>query len=628
MATDQRRCDPMKYAPPFQRTNGFMPVLLVFAVLLFLPFVVTETYARHTLILVFVFAVLASNWDLSLGYGGIVNFAHLGFFAIGLYTYAILAKVVGIDPWLALLITPVLAMTFAILLAIPILRLEGIYVILVTIAATQLLQQIVVSQSTYTGGTSGMVLLPRLVIGDYKLSADNRLGYYYLALGLLFASTFFLYKLERSSIGRAVKALRDNKYYAISRGVSEARTRLITLSLSAIFPALAGGFYGAYLRVASPDVFGLGFLTITLSVLLLGGIATIWGSLIAAFVVVGLSQLLADYGAWRNIAIAVVIIGVVVVYPGGLYAALQELWSGFDRIKTNLIATYRRKFGAAERARAMGTTDQLIETSHGKISVCDTHSGDQAIIFIHGNSSCKEVFQHQFQSLRDQYRLVSFDLPGHGVSPNGDPEHDYNVAAYAQIVRDIVDRLKLGNPIVFGWSLGGYIGLEYAAAGNPIKCLSICGTSPVRTYPDDMPKGYIPTPHMELASKRFHSPHEKAQFAQHTIGKPRRAAPSMWQAVWRTDGMAREQTFAKLKTTDWQRQMSVIQGTHIPFAMINGPKDPFINHTYCARAEFGTEISPEPQLIKDAGHAPFLEKPEAFNAELRAFIDKVGSFDL
>jgi len=66
----------MKYAPPFQRTNGFLPVLIVFVILLLAPFVVTETYSRHTLIIVFIYAVLASNWDLSLGYGGIVNFAH------------------------------------------------------------------------------------------------------------------------------------------------------------------------------------------------------------------------------------------------------------------------------------------------------------------------------------------------------------------------------------------------------------------------------------------------------------------------------------------------------------------------------------------------------------------------
>ena len=336
--------------------------------------------------------------------------------------------------------------------------------------------------------------------------------------------------------------------------------------------------------------------------------------------VVGLSQVLADYGAWRNIAIAGVIIAVVVVYPGGLYAALQELWSGFDRAKTNLTAAYRRKSSAPVRARAMGTADQLIETSHGAVSVCDTHSGEQTILFIHGNSSCKEVFRHQFEALRAHYRCVAFDLPGHGVSPNADPDRDYNLAAYAQIVAELVQRLKLGRPIVFGWSLGGYVALEYAAAGHPIAALAICGTSPVRTFPDDMPKGYIPSPHMELAGKRFHSRHEKGQYATHTIGLPKEAEPILWQAVWRTDGQAREQAFAKLKTTDWQRQIAVIQGGTIPFVMINGPKDPFINHSYCARPEFGTAFSPVPILIDGAGHAPFLEDAEPFTQAFLRFI--------
>ncbi|OIQ39824.1 MAG: hypothetical protein BM560_15090 [Roseobacter sp. MedPE-SWde] len=444
---------------PFEKTNNvvLLAVIMTFAgatinenaILLVLPLLVTETYARHILILIFVFGILAFNWDISLGLGGIFNFAHLGFLAIGLYTYAILSKVLGLDPWLAMLAAPIPAVIFAALLAIPILRLEEVYVILVTIAATQLLSQVVVSQSDYTGGASGMVLLPRLEIGGYKLSKDNRMGYYYVALALLTASTVFLYKLERSAIGRAIKAMRDNKYCAISRGASEARMRLTTLVLSAIFPALVGAYYGAYLRVASPDVFGLGFLTLTLSVLLLGGAATIWGSLIAAFVVVGLNQTMADLGAWRNIVIALTIILVVAVYPGGLFAMLQEIWNLADRVKTSAIARYRRRFDAKRRARVMQTSDSLIETRHGLVSVCDTNGDGQAIIFVHGNSSCKEVFHHQFTAYRGQFRCVAFDLPGHGVSPNADPDTSYNITAYAEVVADLVERLRLERLINF-----------------------------------------------------------------------------------------------------------------------------------------------------------------------------------
>ncbi|MEM6986287.1 MAG: branched-chain amino acid ABC transporter permease, partial [Pseudomonadota bacterium] len=366
----------MKYDPPFQHTSGLWPVLVVFACLALAPLVLTETYTRHVLILVFVFAVIATNWDVSLGLGGIFNFAHLAFFAIGLYSYAILAKVVGVDPWVSMAIAPVFAVAFAACLAVPILRLDGVYVILVTIAAAQLLLQVVVSQSSVTGGTGGMVLLPHLKLAGERLSSNNRLGFYYLGLALLVVSTWFVYTLERSSVGRAMKAMRDNKYFAIARGVSEARMRLVTLCLSAIFPALAGGFYGAYLRVASPDVFGLSFLTLSLSILLLGGVATLWGPIIAAFVVVGLSQALADFGAWRDIVIAVAIIGVIAVYPGGLFAVLQELRHQLERAHTAWCARWARRSTASDRARLMGVPDRLMQTRHGAISVCDTGRGD------------------------------------------------------------------------------------------------------------------------------------------------------------------------------------------------------------------------------------------------------------
>lgn len=611
----------MKYAPPFHLTSGLVPVLAAAAILLVLPLMFTDTYVRHVLILVFLYAVIASNWDLSLGYGGIFNFAHMAFFAIGLYSYGITAKILGIDPWISILIAPLLALAFAALLAIPILRLEGIYVILVTIAAAQLLLRIVVSQSDYTGGTSGMVLLPRLTFGDYRLTSDGRIGYYYIALLLLAASTLFLYKLERSALGRAIKALRDNKYYAISRGVSEGRIRLMTLSASALFPGLAGAFYGSYVRVASPDVFGLGFLTITLSILLVGGVSTIWGSLIAAFAVTLLAEILSDYGAWREIIIAALIIGVVVVYPGGLFAAVQEFRSFADRVKTASLTAYRRRSERTRRERDLGASERMITTPHGRVSVSDTLKGEQTILFIHGNSACKEVFSNQFAAFSDRYRLVAFDLPGHGVSPNAGSETDYSLEVYAHIAADIVQQLDLGTPVVFGWSLGGYVALEYAAQGHPLSALAICGTSPIGIFPDDMPRGYIASPHMELAGKRFLSPHEKRVYARKTVDTDKPEVKPVHQTVWRTDGRARQQVFSRLKTVNWPQQIAVLNNQNIPFAMINGPEDPFINHEYCREFHYGNIWTGKPKDIIGGGHAPFFVEPDRFNQAFEDFLD-------
>ncbi|MBZ0164289.1 MAG: alpha/beta fold hydrolase [Notoacmeibacter sp.] len=617
----------MKYAPPFHHSNGLFPVLVALAVLLVLPLVFTDTYVRHILILVFVYAILASSWDLSLGYGGVFNFAHIAFFAIGLYAYGIGAKIVGIDPWIMILLAPAVAVAFAALLAMPILRLEGIYVILVTIAAAQLVLKIVVSQSDFTGGTSGMVMLPRLTMGDYRLTSDGRIGYYYVALALLGLSTIFLYKLERSALGRAIKALRDNKYYAISRGVSESRIRLFTLCASAVLPGMAGAFYGSYVRVASPDVFGLTFLTLILSVLLVGGVSTIWGPIIAAFVVTIFAEVLAEYGAWRDIIIALVIIGVVLVYPGGLFAGLQELWDFADSRKTALIAAWRRRFRSASRAALMGSGDRMISTSHGDISVFDTGPGPgkPALLFIHGNSSCKEAFHNQVKAFSEKYRIVAFDLPGHGVSRNCDPRADYGYEAYAKIAAEIVEKLELGKPAVFGWSLGGYVALEYAVSGYPISALAICGTSPLGTYPDDMPAAYIASPHMELAGKRFHSWKEKRTYAAKTVPSGAPNAELVRQSVWRTDGRAREQTVAKMKTVDWPRQIRLLREGAVPFAMINGTEDPFINHDYCAAFGYANIWRGSPQNVDGGGHAPFLANPDEFNRVLGAFLEEGGS---
>ncbi|MCG8651266.1 MAG: branched-chain amino acid ABC transporter permease, partial [Pirellulales bacterium] len=154
----------MRYDPPFRKGNGLIPTLIALAILAVLPLVFTDTYTRHILILAFVYAIVASNWDLSLGYGGLFNFAHVALFAVGVYTYGILAKTLGVSPWLAVAAGGVTAMILAAMIALPVLRLSGIYVILVTIAFSQLVYQIVISQSDITGGTSGMVTLPALDI--------------------------------------------------------------------------------------------------------------------------------------------------------------------------------------------------------------------------------------------------------------------------------------------------------------------------------------------------------------------------------------------------------------------------------------------------------------------------------
>ena len=213
----------MKYDKPFVKSSGFIPALLILILFILVPAIFQESYLRHIFILYFVYAVVASNWDLSLGYGGIFNFAHVSLFALGVYTYGILSKTLGLSPWIAIIAGGLAAVAFAVVLALPIMRLSGIYVILVTIAFSQLLFQLVISQSGITGGTMGMVALPALRIGDYSFISNGKIGYYYTALTLMVLSTVYLHLIVKSRIGRSIIALRDHKYYAVARGVCPRR---------------------------------------------------------------------------------------------------------------------------------------------------------------------------------------------------------------------------------------------------------------------------------------------------------------------------------------------------------------------------------------------------------------------
>lgn len=294
------------------------------AILALLPLAVQDTYARHLLILAFLYAAVAASWDLTLGIGGIFNFAHLAFFGLGVYAAAIAAKVLGLSPWLGLPAGMIVGAAAAAIVTVPVLRLKGIYIVLVTFAFSQLCLQLILTRADVTGGMEGIVSIPPLRIGDHNFARDGRIGYYYTGLALLAASAALLALLARSRFGVALAALRDNADYAASRGVNEARHRLLSMVASGAIAGAAGAFYALYLRVASPDVFGFGISSLVLSMVLVGGAGTIFGPIVAAFAVTLVSSLLLDIGAWRFVIVSALMIVVIRFLPGGLWGLVER----------------------------------------------------------------------------------------------------------------------------------------------------------------------------------------------------------------------------------------------------------------------------------------------------------------
>jgi branched-chain amino acid transport system permease protein len=291
---------------------------LLVVILVVVPIFVTGAAGRFLACTVLIYAVLALSWNLTIGIAGVANFAHLAFFALGAYGGAIFTTQTGLNPWLGMLVGALVGALSGAIAFLPVIRLRGIYVALVTFVFSQLCLYAVLNQSQLTGGSAGLVGLPGYRIGDVPLAANGWLGYYILFAVLFMAVVIILDLVYRSHLGRSLIALRDREQYAMSRGVPPFRQQLIAFIISAAMAGATGSIYASFVGVVAPELFGFGYTTLVLSILFLGGIGSTRGPIVAAVAITIVSDVLKNTGPWRFIVIAGIIMVVLWFLPTGL----------------------------------------------------------------------------------------------------------------------------------------------------------------------------------------------------------------------------------------------------------------------------------------------------------------------
>jgi pimeloyl-ACP methyl ester carboxylesterase len=262
--------------------------------------------------------------------------------------------------------------------------------------------------------------------------------------------------------------------------------------------------------------------------------------------------------------------------------------------------------------------------SQGRIAVLDSGGTGPALVLVHGNSACKEVFAPQFAAPElAGWRRVAFDLPGHGASDDAaDPATGYTFAGYAQALAEMVEALGLERPAVFGWSLGGHAALEAVGWGQAVRGLAICGTPPVRPAMDDLLAAFNLDPAAEnLTAKRDFTEADALAYALHTGGVDGQVDPHLLAMVRRTDGRAREIMFGSVVTGAPLDERAIVAGLDVPLAILNGAEDPFLRPAFFDSLTAPTLWTGATIRIPGAGHAPFRQTPAAFNARLAAFLD-------
>ncbi len=248
------------------------------------------------------------------------------------------------------------------------------------------------------------------------------------------------------------------------------------------------------------------------------------------------------------------------------------------------------------------------------------------VVFLHGNSACKEVFFPQFEALHGQaLRLVAFDLPGHGLSSDAALPHDvYTISAYARLMERALQQLEVVKPVLVGWSLGGHVAIEMAGRGADLAAIVLSGTPPAGPGLAEIADAFTPSPHMAVTTQEKASARDIELYVDHLYHCLERIPNHFLRAALRTDGRAR-----RIVGEHWAsgeegcHQKTVIASWEQPICVIQGREEPFFSNSYLSALHWARLWRGQVFEIDGAGHAPFLERPDRYNEILQLFLADV-----
>ncbi|MHB1455880.1 MAG: branched-chain amino acid ABC transporter permease [Armatimonadota bacterium] len=309
------------------RTSSRRYSILVFpivgALLAALPFVLTNNYHIGVMVFIGIHTILALGLNLLIGYAGQVSLGHAAFYGIGAYTTAILTTALNWPAWIGLLCAPIVTGLTAYLIGMPTLKLKGHYLAMATLGFGMIVKIFFVEFSTLTGGTSGITGIPPLTLGSIQLVSDKQ--YYYVVWFFALLLIWVSYNIVESRVGRALRAVHTSEIAAASVGVDIAKYKIQVFVLSGVYCGLAGALYAHYIRFVNPDPFGFMFSIQLVVMVVVGGMASIWGAIAGASAITFLSQALQRFEDFEVIVFGAILVFVMIYMPQGLTKSIVDL---------------------------------------------------------------------------------------------------------------------------------------------------------------------------------------------------------------------------------------------------------------------------------------------------------------
>jgi len=304
-------------------TTMFACVVLA-GLLLAFPFLVNGYWLSVAILAAF-FAMCAASWALLVGYAGQFSFGHMAFVSVGAYTSGMLARYFEVPIPLGALLGVVLCALLGSGIGFICLRMRGPYLALFTVAFSEVLRIILVSEAEVTGGSGGLEVPP-------LFHGRTDVPYYYLGLATLALTLGLIGLLVRSRWGLFFRAIRENEAAAAAAGVKVVRYRIMVFAIASSFAGLAGSFYGHFVGILTPDIGSLDQMGLVVAMAVIGGAESIISATIGAVVVEFLVEALRKYDEWRLVLFAALLLVTVRFSRNGLltlaapYLARLEIW--------------------------------------------------------------------------------------------------------------------------------------------------------------------------------------------------------------------------------------------------------------------------------------------------------------
>ena len=305
----------------------YLPALGAIAVFIIIFPFLFSTYQTSIMTTALMYVVLGLGLNIVVGQAGLLNLGYVAFYAAGAYTYALLYQHFGIGFWMALPLGALAATVLGILLALPVLRLQGDYLAIVTLGFGEITRIVLENWNEFSFGPSGISGIPRPGLFDMEMSIHEATVYLYFLMILFCVITVFVVnRLQNSRTGRALLALREDEIACQAMGIDKTRVKLTAFALGSTWAGLMGVVFAAKTTFVNPGSFTFLESAMILSIVVLGGMGSIPGIIIGAFLLILLPEYLRAFSDYRMLIFGIIMVIMMIFRPQGIISSVRRTY--------------------------------------------------------------------------------------------------------------------------------------------------------------------------------------------------------------------------------------------------------------------------------------------------------------